>query len=351
MLSPGHTLQGARRPALLLRASREMCILAVASGVHPGFPLVVVHNREELAARPASPCQRWPGSVVCAKDLLSNGTWMGLNEKLGVFCSLTNMRHPGGARPDASSRGLLVNAVLHDGTEVGSMGALRSVATARDFDGFNACVGRPYPTRSGVPPSVFRVSNTPPSLQQRQPSLQQRQPAEEWQTDVVALDPGVVHCWSNNAPGAPQEWPKVRWLQRELSRVLAQGPGAVASAAAAAAAAPAVAYDAAKGDDDSECEGGTPLDSLPIAVRSLLEELSDVISTTVPFSDAELPKDLESFSDVGPWRESHLQRGPFVTLAPEIWPEYGGCARHPSPESRDQPTACPVHVHWLICSR
>ena len=93
MLSPGHTLQGARRPALLLRASREMCILAVASGVHPGFPLVVVHNREELAARPASPCQRWPGSVVCAKDLLSNGTWMGLNEKLGVFCSLTNMRH------------------------------------------------------------------------------------------------------------------------------------------------------------------------------------------------------------------------------------------------------------------
>ena len=87
MLSLGHTLPGVRRPALL-RSGRKMCILAVASGVHPGFPLVVVHNREELAARPTSPCQRWPGNVVCAKDLLSNGTWMGLNEKADVFCSL-----------------------------------------------------------------------------------------------------------------------------------------------------------------------------------------------------------------------------------------------------------------------
>jgi uncharacterized protein with NRDE domain len=101
-----------------------MCTLVIAFSVWPGIPLVVAANRDELLTRPAEGFgrrevgQRGPGGlggtgVLAPRDLLSGGTWLGLNGH-GVFVAITN-RAGLPPDPDRRSRGLLVHdALAHD---------------------------------------------------------------------------------------------------------------------------------------------------------------------------------------------------------------------------------------------
>ncbi len=93
-----------------------MCLMVVAAGIVPGYPLICFHNREEAYSRPTGACdvEHHSGdpSVICARDQRSHGTWMGFNVRTGAFAMLTNARHrlkrPGRAR----SRGELVDEFL-----------------------------------------------------------------------------------------------------------------------------------------------------------------------------------------------------------------------------------------------
>jgi uncharacterized protein with NRDE domain len=95
----------------------------------PGFPLVVVANRDEQLDRASSPPRRWEGGFVAPRDDVAGGTWLGLNDA-GVFVAITN-RYLGLRDPSRVSRGsLVVDALLR--------------ASAREI---HAAMGRLDPTR------------------------------------------------------------------------------------------------------------------------------------------------------------------------------------------------------------
>jgi hypothetical protein len=77
----------------------------------PKTPLVVAANRDESFSRPSvAPAEIAPG-VVAGKDLVSGGTWLGVN-KQGLFIAVTNRRSPASA-PDSLSRGRIALETLN----------------------------------------------------------------------------------------------------------------------------------------------------------------------------------------------------------------------------------------------
>eukprot|EP00747_Dinoflagellata_sp_TGD_P123484 gnl/TRDRNA2_/TRDRNA2_173825_c2_seq2.p1 gnl/TRDRNA2_/TRDRNA2_173825_c2~~gnl/TRDRNA2_/TRDRNA2_173825_c2_seq2.p1 ORF type:complete len:307 (+),score=45.25 gnl/TRDRNA2_/TRDRNA2_173825_c2_seq2:50-970(+) len=100
-----------------------MCILFVALGQHPRFPVVIAHNRDEYYSRPcagvAPRTGRWGSEreVLAGLDLEAGGTWLGLRRVAGgssapsacLFATVLNLggekNHP--ITPDAPSRGTL----------------------------------------------------------------------------------------------------------------------------------------------------------------------------------------------------------------------------------------------------
>ena len=81
------------------RTIRRVCTILLAWRCHPGAPVVLAANRDELIARPSAP----PGVlheapwVVGGKDLLAGGTWLAVAEG-GTICAVTN-RHPASGEP------------------------------------------------------------------------------------------------------------------------------------------------------------------------------------------------------------------------------------------------------------
>jgi uncharacterized protein with NRDE domain len=94
-----------------------VCTLAIYFRVFPDFPVIIAANRDEYLARPAVP----PTSllekphVVGGKDLIANGTWLGMNEH-GIIAGLLNRSRASYGEPDPAlrSRGLLcLDALRH----------------------------------------------------------------------------------------------------------------------------------------------------------------------------------------------------------------------------------------------
>ena len=113
-----------------------MCLILVASRVHPDFPLVIAANRDEFHARPAEAVAFWqdkPG-ILAGRDLEAGGTWLGVSRS-GRFSSVTNYR--GGRDPNAAeSRGALVTRFLEGGMPAGEY--IREVASrGASYSGFN----------------------------------------------------------------------------------------------------------------------------------------------------------------------------------------------------------------------
>lgn len=90
-----------------------MCLAAIAFEADPRWRLVIVANRDEFHARPASPLTRWSdgSGIIAGRDDTAGGTWLGLTEA-GRLALVTNFRVPGFPRPDRPSRGRLVTDVL-----------------------------------------------------------------------------------------------------------------------------------------------------------------------------------------------------------------------------------------------
>jgi uncharacterized protein with NRDE domain len=90
-----------------------MCLVLVALGSHPEYPLIVAANRDELYDRPTAPAAFWSDApwVLAGRDLQAGGTWLGIDRR-GRFAAVTNYRQ--GQREAAAprSRGRLVSDFL-----------------------------------------------------------------------------------------------------------------------------------------------------------------------------------------------------------------------------------------------
>jgi uncharacterized protein with NRDE domain len=174
--------------------THPMCLIVVAHRAHPGWPLVVAANRDELHARPAAPAGWWEDApaVLAGRDLIAGGTWLGITRE-GRFAAVTNVRRGGIPYPGERSRGELVAGFLRGGEGAASF-ACRALDDGASYGGFNLLVS------DGL--ELVYASN---------------------RADVVrVLEPGV-HALSNEVLDAP--WPKVRRAHRAMEAALAAAHG------------------------------------------------------------------------------------------------------------------------------
>ena len=113
-----------------------MCLILVASRVHPDFPLIVAANRDEFHSRASEPAGFWKDrpAVLAGRDLEAGGSWLGVSRS-GRFASVTNYR--GGRDPNAlESRGALVTRFLEGEMAAGDY--IKDVASrGASYSGFN----------------------------------------------------------------------------------------------------------------------------------------------------------------------------------------------------------------------
>jgi uncharacterized protein with NRDE domain len=145
-----------------------MCVVALAIGVHPQYPVILLGNRDEFHTRPAAPLHAWTdgSGIIAGKDLQAGGTWLGIHPKTGRMVVVTNVR---GDLPDPSkaSRGALVSQLL-SGT---GPYAAPSPEQLDNFNAFNLIfveggaanilTNRPAPTIQRIESGVFAVANQP----------------------------------------------------------------------------------------------------------------------------------------------------------------------------------------------
>jgi uncharacterized protein with NRDE domain len=164
-----------------------MCLIVVALGASPRYPLVVAANRDEQHARPTARAAWWhtPPGVFGGRDLLAGGTWLAADRR-GRFAAVTNVRDPL-RRPAPRSRGALVAEFLA-GDEPAHGYAARVAASGADYGAFNLLV---YDGRS----LAFASNRAPPA----------------------ALGPGL-HAFSNAPAG--EGWPKTATALAGVERLL-----------------------------------------------------------------------------------------------------------------------------------
>lgn len=155
-----------------------MCIILFAYNCHPQYRLVVAANRDEFYNRPTLPAAFWDDNpnILAGRDLRENGTWMGISTT-GRFAALTNYRDPANIKPQAPSRGHLVQDYLN--SDLAPKPYLDQLADGGGaYNGFNLLLG----TRE----SLFYYSNREKLMRK--------------------VTPGI-HGMSNSLLDVP--WPKV----------------------------------------------------------------------------------------------------------------------------------------------
>jgi uncharacterized protein with NRDE domain len=174
-----------------------MCLILIAHGAHPDYPLVIAANRDEYYRRPTAEAAFWQDQphILAGRDLECMGTWLGVTRD-GRFAAITNFRDPHGRNTDAPSRGRLVSAFL--ASDLDPRAYLEQVKRhASMYNGFNLLLGDVD--------EVLYFSNRTASVQ--------------------ALSPGI-HGLSNHLLDTP--WPKVERGKRRLHAAMTGDPSAEA---------------------------------------------------------------------------------------------------------------------------
>ncbi|MDO8329665.1 MAG: NRDE family protein [Fluviicoccus sp.] len=177
-----------------------MCLIAFAWQLSPQQPLILLGNRDEFYARPASPVRFWEDApqVLAGRDEKEGGTWLGVT-RAGRWAALTNYREPGGMQPGELSRGKLVADYLCG--DIPPLALAESVAQeAGRYNGFNLLVG------DRLEAAVCSNRGTEPRR----------------------LEPGLYGL-SNHLLDSP--WPKTERLKSGLARQVTAGEPTVSQAA------------------------------------------------------------------------------------------------------------------------
>ena len=120
-----------------------MCLAVIATGHHPGLPLIIVHNRDEYHSRQSTPMQ-WHDqqTYLWGSDIQSKGTWLGLNHS-GHFAFITNYRDPSLNNSTKKSRGDIIPAILK--SDLTSPHIIRNMLKdfSRQTNPFNVIFGQP----------------------------------------------------------------------------------------------------------------------------------------------------------------------------------------------------------------
>ena len=145
-----------------------MCLILLAFGVHPDYPLLIAANRDEYYQRPTAKAAFWKDHphILAGRDLECMGTWLGVTRK-GRFAALTNFRDGRERKSDAPSRGELVSGML--ASEQEPLAFLEEIAMqAQRYNGFNLLAGDSnsvyfFSSRTGsvqpVTPGIHGLSN------------------------------------------------------------------------------------------------------------------------------------------------------------------------------------------------
>jgi uncharacterized protein with NRDE domain len=141
-----------------------MCVVSIAWAAHPKWRLVVAGNRDEYHARASAPLGRWHDApqVIAGRDLVSDGTWMGVSES-GRFAVVTNIHDPQG--PDATrlSRGALVSDFLVDAIAPDDPDQYNPFnLIVLGPDGLACMANRPVPYREMLAAGIHGLSNAIP---------------------------------------------------------------------------------------------------------------------------------------------------------------------------------------------
>ena len=116
-----------------------MCLVVMAIGQHPDFPLILAANRDEFHARPAEQAHWWPDSpnIFGGRDLQAGGTWLAISPG-GRFATVTNYQDAKAPSPENRSRGFLVTDFLD--SALSPREYLAGIEQDR-YSGFNLIVG------------------------------------------------------------------------------------------------------------------------------------------------------------------------------------------------------------------
>ena len=115
-----------------------MCLIVLAVGQHPQYPLILAANRDEFHARPTEDAHWWadrPG-LLGGRDLQAGGTWLAVSRS-GRLATVTNFRDAKPPEPGQLSRGHLVTGFLD--SDLGPGDYLDSI-DENAYAGFNLIV-------------------------------------------------------------------------------------------------------------------------------------------------------------------------------------------------------------------
>jgi len=95
-----------------------VCLILLARGSRPDYPLVLAANRDEYFSRPSRPAHYWEDApaVLGGRDLQAGGSWLGVDAN-GRLAAVTNYREPPQPQPGLDSRGRLVADYLKQARE------------------------------------------------------------------------------------------------------------------------------------------------------------------------------------------------------------------------------------------
>ena len=169
-----------------------MCLIAIATRIHPLYPLIIAANRDEFYKRPTAPLSFWEDhpDILAGRDLQGNGTWLGVTIS-GRIAAITNFRDPALIDPQAPSRGMLVSNFLA-GRQTAQDYLTDINSSGIKYNGFNLVVGDVN--------QLWCYSNK--------------------KQDIVKITPGI-HVISNHLMDTP--WPKTEKIRNGLLALCEQG--------------------------------------------------------------------------------------------------------------------------------
>ncbi len=119
-----------------------MCTILINYNTHPDYRLILASNRDEFYNRPSRQASYWDESphVFSGRDLLGNGTWLGISKSGKIACVTNYREHHSAADSKGPSRGSLVSRYLID--EISTDDYLKQlIANGKDYSGFNLIFG------------------------------------------------------------------------------------------------------------------------------------------------------------------------------------------------------------------